>query len=329
MDKNYFVELLNKYRAGEATQEECRFILSYYELFENEPDVLNSLSSSEKESLKHKMSDLIWESIHQHEVSKVEVKQKAWPLTMLKIAAVLLILVSTGLYFYKEAPETGQPRFAKKESHRNGHRLVRLPDGSTVIIGAGSKLDYPSSFDGLAKREVYLEGQAYFDVKHSSVKPFIIHTGNLTTTVLGTAFNISAWPGDAELKVTVSRGKVKVEDENKMIGIITPNEQITYNKENALATKATVEVAKYLVWKEEDLYLDDVTLAEAAELLEGRFNVNIEIADEQLKTKRFSTTFLKDESLSKVLTSICEFNDASYYYDKENKLVTVSRRLTQ
>ncbi|WP_411274953.1 FecR family protein [Daejeonella sp.] len=323
MDKHYFLELLHRYLKDEATKEEHQFLLNYYNLFQSEPDVLALLSQEKKEELKSQMHTSIWQNISSAEQPDENVKPiKRWLVRMVA-AAILLAICTIGVFFLRNE-STKKQTVAAQVNQQKLNRLVRLPDGSTVIVSSGSKLNYPSSFDGLARREVYLEGQAFFDIKHNASKPFIVHTGQLETTVLGTAFNIKAFPGDIDITVTVTRGKVKVSDQNKTLGIILPRQQITCNKQKANSTLKTVDADTYLDWKAQDLLFDDVTVAEAAELLEERFNVNITFSDQLIKSNRFTTTFLKGESLEQVLKSICEFNDAVYQYDKEKATVIIS-----
>lgn len=323
MDKHYFLELLHKYLKDEATNEEHQFLLSYYNLFQSEPDVLALLSQEKKEELKSQMHTIIWQNISRGVQPDENVKPiKRWLVRMIA-AAILLAICTIGIFFLRNETAKNQTVAAQVNQHKI-NRLVRLPDGSTVIVSSGSKLNYPSSFDGLARREVYLEGQAFFDIKHNASKPFIVHAGQFETTVLGTAFNIKAFPGDIDITVTVSRGKVKVSDQNKTLGIILPHQQIACNKQKANSTLKTVDTDTYLDWKAQDLLFDDVTVAEAAELLEERFNVNITFSNQLIKSNRFTTTFLKGESLEQVLKSICEFNDAVYQYDKEKATVIIS-----
>ena len=203
------------------------------------------------------------------------------------------------------------------------NRVIFLADGSTVILSGESKLKYPSTFEGLKTREVYLEGQAFFDIKHISSKPFIVHTGNLETKVLGTAFNIKAFPDEDNITVTVKRGRVSVNDQNKVLGIITPNEQITYAKSKIKSSIQTVKNESYLTWKQEDLLIDNLTISEAAKLLEDRYNVKIIIDNPDVESLRFTSTFSKNEPLDEVLSSICLFNGLGYTYNKEKSLVTL------
>ena len=323
MDKSYFLELLYKFQQGNVTKEEFQFLVSYYNLYDNEPDILALLNEEQKEKLKSDMQGAIWQNIQRYEQKTI--KARFTKLAMIKIAAAIILPVAiVAIVFMLNRQSVVQTKDIVQSNKHKEHQVLRLPDGSTVIISAGSKLNYSSSFGDISKREVYLEGQAYFDISHNASKPFIVHTGKIETTVLGTAFDIKAWPANADVIVTVIRGKVKVEDQYKILGIITPNQQITFNKKEAKAIQKTIDTRPYLAWKEQDLFFDDVTVAEAAKLLEDRFNVRIYFKDESISSKRFTTTFMKDETLEQVLNSICEFNNASYQYDKVKARVTIS-----
>lgn len=327
MDKSYFIKLLQKYERGTASIEECKFLLEYYDRFDSDPDILVVLSAEEKQKLKMQIQDDIWSDIYR--VEKENIRKFFWIRVIKNVAAaaIILLICAIGLFYFGRysSPENRiQKSSIVKTEGVVKHRLIRLPDGSTVILYAGSKLNYPSSFDGFEKREVYLDGEAYFDIKHNDEKAFIVHAGKLETTVLGTAFNVKAWPEEADISITVARGKVRVDDNMKQtIGIVTLNEQLTYNKKEAEAVQHNVNTETFTAWKEGDLLFDDVTIAEASELLEERFNVEITCTDDLVKSKRFTTTFLKNESLEQVLKSICAFNDAYYQYDKEKSIVTI------
>ncbi|SDN02435.1 ferric-dicitrate binding protein FerR, regulates iron transport through sigma-19 [Daejeonella rubra] len=328
MDKEYFLQLLNKYLRQEASGEECELLLRHYNLFDLEPEILNTLTKDQKSELKNEIDNNI-RNIISSETSRVKGKRsfrrKIW-ISVISVAAVMFIVLAGDLYFIDHKHLNENSVISRFSSVRE-NRLIQLPDGSTVIVSHGSKLNYPSSFDGLSNREVYLDGQAYFDVKHNSLKPFIIHTGKLKTTVLGTAFEINAWSDEPDVRVTVSRGKVKVEDQNnRTISVITPNQQITYDKTNENIIQKVVNVSEYLEWKDHDLLLSNVTISEAAELLEKRFQVKILISDEQIKSKRFTTTVLKGERIEQILNSIAEFNDAKFTYDVEKSEVLISSK---
>lgn len=328
MDKKYFSELLNKYLKHEASEEECDLLMKYYDLFESEPDIFDNMSKNQKADIRNEIENRIWDEIFDDEASpknSSSLSNKFW-INFISVAAVILIILSAGFYFFRNEPVQPVNAISRQITIKE-NRLIQLPDGSTVILRPGAKLNYPSSFDGLSLREVYLDGQAYFDIKHNSLKQFIIHTGKLKTIVLGTAFEINAWSDNSSIQVTVSRGKVRIEDQNnRTIGIITPNQQITYDKTSKNIIQKVVNAPEYLEWKEQDLLLSDVTVAEAAMLLESRYKVDIIISDDSVRAKRFTTIVRKGETLEQILKSISEFNEAVYRYDIDKAVITLDSK---
>lgn len=191
------------------------------------------------------------------------------------------------------------------------HKKIKLPDGSTVVLNSKSRLEFPKVFTG-ERREVTLKGEGYFDIKHNPKKPFIVHTGKITTTVLGTAFNISAYDDDHDVVVTVTRGKVMVQNETKTLGIIVPNQQIVVNKKQMKSSLLPIMAKKIVEWQEKDLFFDEVTMEEAAVQLSAQFNVKIRFASNESKDCRFTATFLKGEGLDEILQVITSFNHTEY-----------------
>jgi len=334
MDKPYFIELLRKYLNGDATREEEQFLMSYYNLFENEPDVMELLSAEKREGLKKEMIGAIWDTISKEEGQQKKIRSITKRRVLVAAASVLLVVLTGSLLFFvhtsavrKQAgPMVNAVAGEQVVGEQKENHLIVLPDGSTVTLSFGSKLDYPSSFEGLAKREVYLTGQAFFDIRHNATRSFVVHTGKLATTVLGTSFNIKACPGDVDITITVKSGAVKVSDQHKTLGIIRPDQQIIYNKQQANSVEKDVAADNYLDWKQQDLLFDNLTVEEASRLLEERFNVKISISDPSIRSRRFTTTFPRNESLEEALKSICEFNEAVFNYDKEKATVVISEK---
>ena len=324
MDKQYFIQLLHQYQLGNLTIEEQQFIESYYNQFQDDPDIFETLNAGEKEELGNSMKDAIWSHILRKEAYSQKKRFFNKRFTRMGAAAVIFIVVIAGSFFLfngiSNKQATGSTAVQQKEN-----RVIFLPDGSTVFLSTGSKLSYPSSFDGMEKREVFLTGQAFFDIKHNVSKTFIVHTEKLETIVMGTAFNIRAIPAEPEIIVTVKRGKVKVNDHHKTLGVFTPKQQITYNKKKVSSVIKVVYSDNYLDWKEQDLLFDNVTIAEAAKLLEEEYKVKIEINDPSIGSQHFTTTFSKNAGLEQVLKSICVFNEVAYKYDKEKAIVIISR----
>jgi ferric-dicitrate binding protein FerR (iron transport regulator) len=193
----------------------------------------------------------------------------------------------------------------------NELKHITLADGSIIRVNEGSKLQYPTSFNGNT-REVYLSGEAYFDVAHDPSKPFIIHTGKVITTVLGTAFNIKADEKSQTVIVTVTRGKVRVSDGEKPVAILTPDQQVRFNLLNNEVTKSHVDALSIIAWQNRDLRFDNTTLVEAASILKQQFNVDISFANDKLKDCRFTGSARAGEDLESILKAICAFNNAVY-----------------
>ncbi|WP_341835412.1 FecR family protein [Chitinophaga pollutisoli] len=125
------------------------------------------------------------------------------------VAAALITIVATGTWLLYPSGSAQAPAMQGQQTARSEVRRLSLPDGTLVWLNTASNLRYAEDF-GQEDRTVYLSGEAYFDVAQDGGKPFIIHTGHISTTVLGTAFNIRAYPGQEDVTVAVSSGKVKV-----------------------------------------------------------------------------------------------------------------------
>jgi ferric-dicitrate binding protein FerR (iron transport regulator) len=323
MDKSLLVKLTHKYLQGNATEEECQLLMKHYDLFELEPDVTTSMSEAEKHDLAAKLQSGILEDIENQE-ERLRPRRSNIKLWGIGIAAAASIFIAFMIILFIFNQQSTQPEhFTTEYNKTTTQRFLSLPDGSTIVLSAGSKVYYSSSFLQSDTREVNLEGQAYFDIKHNASKPFIIHTGKVSTTVLGTAFNIMAWPKAADVTVTVTRGKVKINDEETVLGIITPNQQIEYNMKDAAVLQKTVNAQASLSWRNEDLLFDNVTVGEATKLLETKYNVSVSLSEGINLTKRFTTLIAKEENLEKVLLSICEFYGATYKYDKNKGEVLI------
>jgi transmembrane sensor len=239
-------------------------------------------------------------------------------------AAVIVLLVGGGgAWLFRGDGNPFRVKYADKtlQVGYGGRSKLVLSDGTTVWLNAGSRLIYPDLFTG-DRREVTLEGEAFFDVaKHVSM-PFYVHAGKIRVKVLGTQFDIKAYREDAELSTTLISGKIQVMldgDPDKKI-ILKPHEKLTVV--NSLLE--TVDVAKgavsgkalhYLVqglpeaendslpetaWVENRLVVSDVTFEELARMLERRYDVRIDFEDERLKAEHLSGVFEK-ETIQQVL----------------------------
>lgn len=231
------------------------------------------------------------------------------------IAAIFMIAVSAGWWFFEV--ETGPPQLVAAQEKKmgpvifSGKQFVRLPDGSTVLLNEQSRLTYSPAF-GKHDRKVTLVGEGYFDIQYIPSKPFKVVTGKITTTVLGTAFNVKAYEGQGEIKVTVSRGKVQVSDEERTLGVITPDQQLAINTVTKNYVQRDVKAETAAEWKSAYLILDNVTIKEATEAIARKYDVKIVVTNDELKKCSISATFVEGENLNQVLSVVSAVVDATY-----------------
>lgn len=221
------------------------------------------------------------------------------------IAAGVLILAAAAWFLL---PAQRSP-VTRKFTERAEYKYLVLPDSTKVWLNAASTLEFPTDFDK-NKREVSLSGEAYFDVQHAENAPFIIHTGKVSTTVLGTAFNIKAYPGQANIIVSVSHGKVRVNYGDKTPALLTQGQQVKVNEvtESAITKKATlVETAP---WKDGSLAYDGEAMQDIVADLERVYNVQIRIDNRAISAINISTSFRRDIGIKEALHILCQLTDS-------------------
>jgi ferric-dicitrate binding protein FerR (iron transport regulator) len=319
--------LFNRYVSqtiSEAERKEFFELISESESDENLRKLLDQLWNSVPEGNVHiTASERIYKNVVGHAQKGKE--NSMIKFSFLKVAAVvgLVAIASVGVYLYSAAPLNEPIASSELVKTKIRDSFVRLPDGSSVVLNEKSKLTFPDSFDGSSTREVQLEGEGFFDIKHDPAKPFIVRSGNVVTTVLGTAFNIKAFPADQDVIVTVTRGKVEVSADQKVLGVITRDQQITVNKKSVVTNQHIVNSEETIAWMERDIFFDDITMEEAIEELENRFGVKINMLNDQIKDCRFTATFVKGEDIEQILLVICEFNKASFQWNDSGNLIEI------
>lgn len=243
-----------------------------------------------------------------------------------RVAASILVFVAIGIALY--APDPKQNESADDEiaaavtsrSTQDERRMIALPDGSSVWLNRDSKLDYPVTFSG-NKREVTLTGEAFFDIRRDGRRPFIIYSGQVKTTVLGTAFNIRAFPDERSVTVTVARGKVLVQDDDKHESILLANQQISIIPAENKLVQQNAKADSVADWIHQDLILDNITFDEAATIIEEKYAVEVNFQNENLKGCTFTSTFLQEASLEQMLTAICIVNRATFRIENQKVFI--------
>lgn len=234
----------------------------------------------------------------------------------LKVAAVAIVTLGVSFYFFRRSPETFEgaaTALVKDPSYTtiSGENYFRLPDGSTVLLHAGSSLSYSDSF-GVETRKVILDGEAFFDVKHDPAHTFTVHSGSITTSVLGTAFNVKGYLDQDQVVVTVVRGKVRVSDDTHTFATITPNQQVIVDVTTGEAEQMIVNSTTELAWKEPYIILDNAPVTSALKIVSDKYHTPIRIEGNGLRDCRVTSVFLHSETLDDVLMVITRSFNANY-----------------
>lgn len=204
---------------------------------------------------------------------------------MVAASITALIGLSALIYqFQNQIVNTIDPIKNKALTAANGQVVnYTLTDGTKVWLNGGSKLTYPDKFRG-GTREITLEGEAFLEVAHDAKNPFIVRTGAVKTQVLGTSFNVKAYPEDAFVKVDVLTGKVGVIPGTAETVFLTPSQEAVINKKDHTALKTGgVDVATLIGWKDGGLVFKNRLLPEVLNALQHRYNISIKADDNLLK----------------------------------------------
>lgn len=321
MDRNTIEALLDRYLEGKTSQEENEMVENWLEQSNNPHSEWKHLNQSRKNQWLAEVLGEIQNSIQATKSERVVILQRNYLWRRIAaVAAVLAICFTLYLEWPAFQSLVRPTQLIALSVPLNQQKQITLADGSKVWINSNSQLEYPKEFNGKT-REVYLSGQAYFDIKHDAGKPFIIHTGKVVTTVLGTAFDIKEDKTSHTIVVTVTRGKVSVANGDKQLGILTPNQQISYNLLNSKSIQTNVDAKQAIAWQKADLHFEDVTFADAALELEERFNVKINFKNDKTKDCRFTGTALEGDKLDKILKVICAFNNATYQTKSDGSIL--------
>jgi ferric-dicitrate binding protein FerR (iron transport regulator) len=221
---------------------------------------------------------------------------------------------------------------------------LTLPDGTSVVLNADSRLTYNDDFTGGDTREIQLSGEAYFDVAKDPHHPFLIHTKTIDIKVLGTAFNVRSYDNERTTETDLLQGAVEVTLHNKPDKriILKPNEKLTVHNDqvnfstsqpvaagNPDAPLITVGKVHYqkkdssiteILWTKNQLAFDNTSLEDVALQLQRWFNITVTISDERLKTIRLNAVFGK-ESLPQVMEALSIAGNFKYTIRKNEVII--------
>ncbi len=299
--------LFRKFQEGNCSRTEFDELFQYITLAEED--------SAVKEVFESVFDNHLDVASALHEMPPVDIKtvRKTWRQPLLVAAGIVVLLVAGfWMYHLNSAEKYGNNVLTaatdtKEESSET--RLLVLPDSTKVWMNVGSTLEYPESFAGAGKREVILKGEAFFDVRHADKIPFVIRSGDVTTEVLGTAFNIKAYPDMKKVTVSVQRGKVKVHYAKKTVAVLQQGQEVSIVPQSRMVKEKRIDVSETAGWQQGKLVYDDYAVEDIVKDMERVFGAKIVVESPELKKLHVTTSFLREHGIDKALEILCVLTD--------------------
>ncbi|MET1055204.1 MAG: FecR domain-containing protein [Pedobacter sp.] len=355
MEKIRIRELLVKKISANATEEELlelTALLKRFPEYQQIEEVTRVLKSDIKATPRDEEVQLqlnrIWKQINAATnrpspvlKNRKSLDYKRW----IAAAAVLLCVFTAGVVLY-------QNRYADRQGVSGAYKTwkvpfgktlrIQLPDGSTVKMNAGTILSYPVHF-AAGSREVMLQGEAYFEVTKNPHRPFLVHAGNLTVKVLGTAFNVKAYQDDANVETTLIHGKVQVVmdgEPDKQITLV-PNEKLTVSKRfsniktahlpgevkyklQTIAGSIAADDIYEIAWLSRKVAFNNESFGEVAKVIERKYKVKLVFQQEQLKSELITGVF-ETEDLKRALHLLQMITEFEYELKGDTIILSISK----
>ncbi len=331
-NKNHSIQdLAAKYVAGEATQEEInqvhewgkanptnkKFIDNYLKTWNlaDKPAIQKELPIDVDAEWQQFLENIQDKTSSAKEISLPAKSIKTSPM-WLRLAAIFLlaILSSYAIYYFII---NGKKTYYAEDSNME----FVLPDGSQITLNAGSELSFMKQFNG-DKRIVKLTGEAFFEVTPDPQKPFIVDLGTSSVSVLGTSFNIQAYPEFNSIEVVVASGKVKfVTLKSKDEVILNPGEKGDFNKKTGQLSKNVNADVNFLSWKTRSIQFDGATILEIVKTIQSVYHTKINIDPGVAQDCQVTASF-SNQTLDAVLNVLQETLDLTL--ETNNGIITIT-----
>jgi ferric-dicitrate binding protein FerR (iron transport regulator) len=276
-----------------------------------------------------------------------------------KAAAIFLIGFALSWYLFKGAPMplAGTNELNIVSTPMGSQSTIQLPDGSVVVMNAGSKLTYPQNFQR-GNRQVHLEGEAFFRVAHQKKGQFTVNTDDLSVRVFGTTFNIKAYPDEPTVETTLIEGKISVvrpgdeRPRNKNELAMSPNQRLVLYKgsgvirreeeviqklekvedipvkKDRLILSRNIQTEKFTSWKDGQLIIESEPMEKLAVKLERKYNVRFHYEDDSIRSVRF-TGMIEDETIEQVMAAMALASPLRYQVEDRDIWIGIDDRIRE
>jgi transmembrane sensor len=333
-DNNKIKSLINKYIRGESNYSELHKAMELfsdpiydlqlhpelYKLWNNiDENVSGQPILEEPEAILDKIHHLI--NLTTTEKPKLTIKVKKLLFNVLKIAAILVIGIFTGII--ADNFQKSETKFYTSIAPKGSISQMLLPDNTIVYLNSGSELKY-SLNNSNKLREVFLAGEAWFHVTKNKKNPFVVHTSAYDIQVLGTQFNVKAYPSENKIVTTTEEGKVKITSSEKVkldqTRTLIPGQQLVYDLQNRSTSVKEVKTRIFTAWKNNKLIFINMNLEELIVLLERKYGVDIEVTDDLVLDYHYDG-IIKNETILEVLNLLEETLPIKYKIEGQKVLI--------
>jgi transmembrane sensor len=325
MNRQQFHLLLKRYVENQSTPEELKFIHHWYELLGNEP--LQDLSLEDALEVENR----IWQKIQENVTPSIKSPIRKLRMKWLAVAASLLVIVSISIaYLLQNKPDKNNiyasvsgDDYKELSNGTNNDMSINLEDSSVVLLKKGSRLKYPIHFQK-NKREVYLKGEAFFEVSKNAKRPFYVYSNSIVTHVLGTSFTVKPSADGTHTEVDVRTGRVEVYENqqaksknntNKGV-VLLPNQKVIYSEKGSVFETTLVDNPQQLRDIKADstntvFIADDKPLNEIIDELKTLYGIEIVLENDNINNCHFTGNIEKQNLYGK-LDFICQSINATY-----------------
>lgn len=280
MNQRELAQLIKRYRSGTATEEEKEALEKVWSLALQDNSAVEDLPEEERKELRDEIFSNIKQEISARAPVRKSIIMRPW--FWAAATVLLVVMVSVGVYWYTHRLVEIKTQF--------GERLtVVLPDNSFVKLNGNSMLRYGVNWSEGITREVWVDGECFFEVKHTADhQKFIVHTSShLRVEVLGTKFNVKSREYKSEVMLTEGKVKLNMQDNAEISSVfLEPGELATMD--NQKLSKRAVRQKQYTSWVTNKLFFDQTPLGDVAMLLKETYGLNVTFEEPALTTRELS-----------------------------------------
>ncbi|HAQ18680.1 MAG TPA: hypothetical protein DCR40_05510 [Prolixibacteraceae bacterium] len=331
---------IERYLEGKTTPTESEQIRSWLINPENDVElrqILGEIWTNSEIHLKGQSPDFnrMLDQVH-HQINNQHIhqlKQKAsspsFYQAFSRVAAILIIpLLLLSVYFYfnpgNNSNQLASNTFREIYTKPGTRTQIDLPDGTRVWLNDGTTFRYPEQFTG-SQREVFVDGEAYFEVKSNPENPFVVNNPMMNTVVTGTHFNLNAYSADKYFEATLLEGKVSLQRNNQILEM-KPSEQVQFDSRNEEVVRKTVDPQNSAAWIDGKLIFRDEKLGTAIKKLARWYNVEIILTDPEINNYLMTATF-EDEKLDQSLRLIALALPVRFEFKKVTNPTEIQRTI--